>query len=52
MEGHQPEDVSYGGFGPDLPCHRGSKSMAEELGDSELPTGGSAPLFQVKHCGV
>ena len=26
--------------------------MTEELGRSGLPTGGSAPLFKVKHCGT
>ena len=26
--------------------------MTEELGGSELPTGGSASLFKVKHCGT
>ena len=27
-------------------------STTQELGDSELPTGGSASLFNVKHCGI
>ena len=26
--------------------------MTEELGGSELPTGGTASLFKVKHCGT
>ena len=32
--------------------HRSLKSTTEELGDSELPAGGSASLFMVKHCGT
>ena len=31
---------------------RGLKSMTEELGDSELSTGGSASVSEVKHCGI
>ena len=26
--------------------------MAEELGDSKLPTSGSASLLKVNHCGI
>ena len=32
--------------------HRGLKSTTEELGDSDLPTSGSASLSKVKHCGI
>ena len=55
---HPPEDILYGGIGPDLPCYpppshgRGLTSMTEELGGSEPPIGGSASLLSLKHCGL
>ena len=55
---HQSEDVTKGlakTCRAILHCrtgHRGLRSTAEEHGGSELPTGGSASLFKVKHCGI
>ena len=62
---HQPEDVPYGGFRPELRyypplSHGSSRCQVEDRRTqgrrrdpgSELPTDGSASLFEVKHCGT
>ena len=56
---HQPEHAPFGGFGPDLPCYPplppgSSRFEVDDRGThwgSEIPTSGSASVFQVKHCG-
>ena len=54
---HQPEDVPYGGYGPDLPCHpplsHGSSVMeVDDRRTRKVPSSpqvGNASLFKVTH---
>ena len=50
---------TLGGFGPDLPCYPPLSHGSSRFGadyrrtrGSENPTGGSASLFEVRHCGL